>query len=81
MRIDEPDFLSIKEFASKLGVHPNTIRRSIKKGRISAFKVAPGRRSVYRIPKTEANRMALFDMEEMIERIIEKRAQEIPKVL
>lgn len=69
----EPDFLSIKEFALKLGVHPNTIRRSIKNGRISALKVGPGKRSSYRIAKTEVNRMALFDLEEMIDKIIIKR--------
>lgn len=69
----ESDFLSIKEFAAKVGVHPNTIRRSIKKGRISAFKIGSGKKSIYRIAKTEVNRLALFDMEEMIEKIIEKR--------
>lgn len=69
----ENDFLSVKEFASKLGVHANTIRRSIKNGRISAFKIGSGKRSSYRIAKTEVNRMALFDLEEVIDKIIEKR--------
>lgn len=81
MEKNESDFLSIKEFAFKLGVHPNTIRRSIKRGRISAFKVGGGNKSIYRIPKSEANRMALFDMEEMIDRIIEKRSQNNPNLL
>lgn len=69
----ESDFLSVKEFAAKVGVHPNTIRRSIKCGRISAFKIGSGKKSIYRIAKTEVNRIALFDMEQMIEKIIEKR--------
>ena len=73
MNTNEIDFLSVKEFAVKLGVHPNTVRRSIKRGRISAFKVGAGKRSIYRIAKTECNRMALCDLEEMIEKIIEKR--------
>ena len=77
----ENDFLSIKEFAQKLGVHPNTIRRSIKRGRISAFKVGSGKKSIYRIAKTEANRMALCDMEAIVEKIIEKRTQENRKSL
>lgn len=75
------DYLSVKEFAAKLGVHPDTIRRSIRRGRISAFKVGGGKKSIFRIPSTEANRMALFDMEEMIDRIIEKRTLNNPKVL
>lgn len=73
----ESDFLSIKEFAAKLGVHPDTIRRGIKRGRISGFKVGGGKRSTYRIPKSETNRMAICDMEEMIEKILEKRTQKI----
>lgn len=67
------DFVSIKEFAGIVGVHPNTVRRSIKKGRISAFKIGSGKKSIYRIARTELNRLALCDMEEMIEKIIEKR--------
>ncbi len=66
-------FYSIKEFAQKLGVHPNTIRRSIKNGRINAFKIGAGKKSIYRISHSEINRVALFDLEEMIEKIIEKR--------
>lgn len=73
--MSDTDFLSIKEFAAKLGVHPDTIRRSIKRGRISAFKVGGGKKSIYRIARTETNRMALCDMEQMIEKIIEKRSQ------
>lgn len=73
MNGNECDFLSIKEFASKIGVHPNTIRRGVKSGRISAFRVGGGKRSSYRIAKSEVNRLALFDMEEMIERMIAKR--------
>lgn len=72
MEIKENDFLSVKEFANKLGIHPNTVRRSIKSGRISAFKVGGGKRSIYRIAKSEVQRMALFDMQEMIKQILEK---------
>lgn len=67
------DFVSIKEFAGIVGVHPNTVRRSIKRGRISAFKIGSGKKSIYRIARTEINRLSLCDMEEMIEKIIEKR--------
>lgn len=73
MKDEEKHFLSINEFALLLRVHPNTIRRSIKSGRISAFKVGSGKRGTYRIPKNEINRIALFDLEDMIEKIIEKR--------
>lgn len=79
--MSDTDFLSVKEFAAKLGVHPDTIRRSIKRGRISGFKIGGGKKSIYRIPSSEANRMALCDMEQMIEKIIEKRSLNNPKLL
>jgi excisionase family DNA binding protein len=72
METKENDFLSIKEFASKLGVHPNTVRRSIKSGRISAFKVGGGKRSIYRIARTEVQRMAILDMREMIKQFLKE---------
>lgn len=67
------EFYTIIEFSNLLQVHPNTVRRALKTGRISGFKVGAGKRSSYRIPKSEINRIALFDMEEIIEKIIEKR--------
>ena len=69
----QKDFYSIKEFAFLLRIHPNTVRRGIKSGRIGAFKVGAGKKSTYRIPKAEINRIALFDLEDMIEKIIDKR--------
>lgn len=73
MQTAEKDFLSIKEFASKVKLHPNTIRRSIKNGRLSAFRIGFGPRAHYRIAASEVNRIALIDMEDMIKRIMEKR--------
>lgn len=67
------DFLSIKEFAYLLKVHPNTIRRAVKSGRINAFRIGAGIKSSYRIARAEINRIAIFDLEEMIEKIVEKR--------
>ncbi len=79
--MSQTDFLSIKEFASLLRVHPDTVRRGIKRGRISGFKVGGGKRSIYRIPCTETNRMAICDMEAMVDKMVEKRIQNNPKVL
>lgn len=70
-----PAYYSIKEFAKILGVHANTIRRSIKSGRINAFKIGAGDKSIYRIPHSEIERIALFDLEHMVEKIIEKRSK------
>ncbi len=77
----DSDFVSIKEFAAILGVHPDTIRRSIRRGRINALRVGGGKRSVFRIPKSETNRMAVCDLEKIIDHLIEKRTQNITKLL
>lgn len=73
--MEQCDFYSIKEFAAKVGAHPNTIRRSILKGKIQAIRFGPSKKSPFRIPHSEIGRIALFDMEEMISKIIEKREQ------
>lgn len=67
------DFLSILEFSQKLGKHPNTIRRAIKNGRISACRIGASQRSSYRIPVSEIDRVSLLNLEEVIENIIQKR--------
>jgi excisionase family DNA binding protein len=65
------ELLTIKEFAEKIRAHPNTIRRAIHKGHISAFRIGVGKRSSFRIPRSEIDRMALFNLEEMIGNIKE----------
>jgi excisionase family DNA binding protein len=79
-KLPEPDFLSIKQFAAKVGVHPNTIRNAIRKGRLSALKMGSGSRALWRIAKTEIQRIAFLDMREYIEKVIkEEKEKEIKK--
>lgn len=69
---DQKEFLTVQEYAKLLNIHPNTVRRSIKSGRISAFKVGSGDMSNWRIPRSEINRMALVDLEKIIEKKIKE---------
>ena len=59
-------FYSIKEFAELLKMHPKTIWRGIRYGRIQAFRVGQGKRAAYRIPASETTRMAMFDLNEFL---------------
>jgi excisionase family DNA binding protein len=57
-------FFTVKEFADRIKVHPNTIKNLIKNGKLLAFRVGLGNRARYRIASTEIERMILMDMNE-----------------
>ncbi len=76
LKIMENDFYSIKEFAIKVKVHPNTIRRAIKNGRLSAFRIGSTNKGSYRICITEIYRMSIFDLEEIVNEMVENRIKE-----
>jgi excisionase family DNA binding protein len=67
------EFLTITEFSVLLRIHPQTVRRAIKNGRIHAFRVGIGIRAGFRIPRSEINRMAIVDLENIINELIEKK--------
>jgi excisionase family DNA binding protein len=66
-------FYTVREFAKKLHVHPNTIRRAIKRGKINALTLGDGKKAQYRIPYTEAERLTICHLEQIAEAILEKR--------
>lgn len=68
----DKEFLTVQEYALLLNIHPNTVRSSIKSGRLNAFKVGSGDKSIWRIPRSEINRMALVDLEKIIEKKIKE---------
>lgn len=70
----EKEFLSVKEFAIKIGLHYNTIIRAIKSGRLNAVRIGYGKKAAYRIPVTEIHRIALCDLEDLVNKIIERKS-------
>ena len=73
MDANPEEFLTIEEFSILLRVHPQTVRRAIKKGRIHALRIGIGVRSSFRIPRSEIQRIALFDLEIIVNQLIDKR--------
>ena len=69
----EKEFLSVKEFAYLIGVHYNTVIRSIHSGRLSAFRIGAGKKACFRIARSEIHRIALYDLEFMVSKIIEEK--------
>ena len=71
----EIEFFTVNEFAKYLRVHPITIRRAIRQGKIRAFRLNPGIKSSWRIHKSEVERMAELDFNEVVDKIIENRKE------
>lgn len=63
------EFFSVKEFAVYIRVHTNTIYRAIKSGRLNAFRINKGKRSVIRIAASEVQRLSEKDMQEIMDAI------------
>ncbi len=76
VNMKDQEYYKIDEFAEKIGVCYRTVYNGIKKGHIEAFKVGKGKGSHYRIAHTEIQRLGIFSLDEIIERIIEKKLQE-----
>jgi excisionase family DNA binding protein len=55
------NYLTIDEFAEKMKMHSSTIRRAINQGKIFALRLdlGLGKRSHYRIPESELERLHL----------------------
>jgi excisionase family DNA binding protein len=69
----ENEYLTVKEFAAKMGLHYNTVVRAIRKGRLNAVRIGYGVKSAYRIPVGEIHRIALCDLEKLVSKLIEEK--------
>jgi excisionase family DNA binding protein len=61
------NFLTVKEFAEKTKMHPASVRRAIRNGKIYAFRPGMGVKSSYRIAESELERLQLHGMYEISE--------------
>jgi excisionase family DNA binding protein len=55
-------FLTVEEFAQRIQMHPTSVRRAIKNGKIFATRPGMGKRSPYRIAESELERLYLQGM-------------------
>lgn len=70
------DFYTIQEFSDYLGCSYKTIYNGIRNGHIVAFKVGKGRGAHYRIAHTEIQRMGLFNMEDILGEMIDRKLKQ-----
>jgi len=62
----EKEYYSVEEFANRFSIHPETIRKAIKAGRIQAVRIGIGKRSPYRISRHEIDRISVMSFDEII---------------
>lgn len=67
-----PAFYTVTEVAAFMRVSTKTILRAIKKGKITAFSIGTRTKKLYRIPASEINRVALFDLQEVVNKMVEE---------
>lgn len=67
MDVEMRNYLTVSEIAKIVGMHPNTIRNAIHKGKLSSIRFGTGKNSPYRIPKSELERLALVDLKEIFD--------------
>lgn len=72
-RVMPDEYLSVKEFASKMKLHYNTVLRAIKTGKLNAVRIGSGKKATFRIASSEVNRIALCDLEQLVSKIIEEK--------
>jgi excisionase family DNA binding protein len=53
------NFLTVEEFAERIKMHPGSVRRAIKNGKIYASRPSMGKRAPYRILESELERLYL----------------------
>lgn len=56
------NFLTVEEFAKRIKMHPVTIRRMIKQGKIYASRPSIGKKAPFRISESELERLHLQSM-------------------
>jgi hypothetical protein len=56
------NFLTIEEFAGRMKMHPASVRKAIKAGKIFASRPFIGKRSAFRIAETELERLHVQSM-------------------
>jgi len=72
---DMEDLMTVQEFADHVRMHYNSIVKAIRAGRINAFRITSGKRAPYRIPKSEINRIAMIDLEKIVNQIVSDKVK------
>lgn len=66
-------FYSVKEFAKLLGISEQTVRRSIKCGRLQAVRIGSGKRASFRIAENELVRLSELDLMKLIDSLVDAK--------
>ena len=67
---EKKEYISVKEYADALGIHPNTVRRAIKEGKIAAIRTGIGSRSHFRILRPESGKININEFVNWMSRFV-----------
>lgn len=56
------NYLTVEEFANRIKMHPQSVRKSIKEGKIFASRPSMGKRGPFRIAESELERLHVQGM-------------------
>jgi excisionase family DNA binding protein len=61
----EPEYYSVEEFAKLMNMRPITVRRAIRSGRITALRIGAAKKSPFRIPRHQIDKLTLLTQQEL----------------
>ncbi len=56
------NYFTVEEFAKKIKMCGHTVRKAIKTGKLHAIRPGIGKKSAYRIPESELERLQIMSM-------------------
>ncbi len=72
----EKQYYKVKEFAELMDVSYQSVIDAIKKNRLNFIRIGPSPKAQYRIPISELERLRSFDLDKLIDDMVEKRIKE-----
>lgn len=70
------NFMTVKEFASKVSLHPNTIRKYIKLNILQSIKFTNGPKARHFIPESEIFRLGEIKFSEIVDKEVVRKILE-----
>ena len=72
----QKQFLKVKEFAKLMDVSYHSVISAIKENRLNYIRIGASPKAQYRIPISELERLRAFDLDKIVDQMVEERLKE-----